>query len=79
MRSAESARLSHPRYAKLKASLNAVIKALDGQIAAIEEETGRIIKQSKALAAKVTVMTGLTGIGQKTAALSRASYPNLER
>jgi transposase len=77
MRAAESARLAHPRYAKLKASLNAMIKALDGQIAAIEDEIGRILRQSKALAAKVAVMTGLTGIGQKTAALLAGFMPEL--
>jgi transposase len=77
MRNAERARLAHPRYAKLKASLNAIIKALNAQIAAIEDEIAKIVKQSKALAAKVAVMTSVTGIGQKTAALLAGFMPEL--
>jgi len=77
MRNAESTRLAHPRYAKLKASLTAVIKALDGQLKAIEEEIGKIIKQSRALAAKVAVMTSVIGIGPKTAALLAGFMPEL--
>jgi transposase len=77
MRAAENARLAHPRYKRLKASLNAVIKTLNGQIKAIEDEIKDIITQSKTLAGKVAVMTSLTGIGQTTAAVLAGFMPEL--
>ena len=77
MRSAESARLAHPRYRSLKASLNAVIKTLNGQIKAIEDEIKKIIRQSKELDAKVAIMTAITGIGQTTAAVLAGFMPEL--
>ncbi len=77
MRSAESARRAHPRYRSLKASLNAVIKTLNGQIKAIEEEIAKIIKQSRALGAKVAIMTTITGIGQITASVLAGFMPEL--
>lgn len=77
MRSAEETRLRHPRYQSLKASLLAVIKALNGQIDAIETEIKNLIERSKALTQKVAVMTALTGIGRQTAALLAGFMPEL--
>jgi transposase len=77
MRTAEQTRLGHPRYRNLKASLNAVIKTLNSQIKAIEEEIAKIIRQSKALGAKVAIMTAITGIGQITASVLAGFMPEL--
>jgi transposase len=77
MRAGERTRLSNPRYKRLKTSLNAVIEMLNGQIKAIEAEIKKLIAQSKVLAAKVAVMTGVTGVGQKTAALLAGLMPEL--
>jgi transposase len=77
MRVSERTRLANPRYKRLKASLNAVIKTLNGQIKTIEDEIKELIASCKMLAAKVSVMTKVTGVGEKTAALLAGLMPEL--
>ncbi len=77
MRSAEETRSRHPKHQNLKASFAEVVKFLNAKIKEIEAEIKDLIAQSQALAAKIAVMTSLTGIGRQTAAVLAGFMPEL--
>lgn len=79
MRVAEQNRLQHPRYAGLKASVQAVLKTLTRQIDALEARMEGLIAQSPALTAKMDVLTSVEGVGKQTAYTLLAALPELGR
>jgi len=77
MRVAEQNRLQHPRYATLKASIEAVLETLAQQIAGLEARIAAVIEQSPELTDKMAVLTDVPGIGSQTAATLLGLMPEL--
>jgi len=77
MRVAETNRLKHPRYAALKASLEAVLETIREQITMIETQIAELIDNTKSLKQKFDVMTAVKGIGPHTAYALLAFMPEL--
>jgi transposase len=76
-RVAEQNRLGHPRYLPLRASLNAIIRALADEIDVLERRIEALVAQSQALAARLSAMTGVKGVGKQTAYTLLACMPEL--
>jgi transposase len=78
---AEKARASHPRYAAattaVQQSVADSLAFLDSQIKAIEAQIEALIADAPELNARGTIMTSVTGIGQKTARILQAFLPEL--
>jgi transposase len=77
MRVAEQNRQQHPRYATLQASLRAILKALDIQIAVLQTRMETLILQSTILTEKRDVLTSVKGVGKQTATVLLAAMPEL--
>lgn len=77
MRVAERNRLQHPNYARLQASVNAVLVTLDAEISHLESRIDALIEQSPQHAARRDVMTAVKGVGRQTAITLLACMPEL--
>lgn len=77
MRVAEIQRGKHPRYRKLKASVQAVCAVLNAQIADIEARMRMLVESNTALGRKKDVLCAFKGIGDTTALCLLAEMPEL--
>ncbi len=79
IRIAEQTRSLHPGYADaaLKASLRAMLKLLNAQLAKLDLRIEALIGQSPPLSAKFAVMTSVKGIGKQTALTLLGNMPEL--
>ena len=77
MRVAERNRLQHPVYERWRGSIAAVLRTLDEQIDALQADMEAIIAASARLKAKLSVMTGVVGIGRQTACTLLGNMPEL--
>ncbi len=77
MRTAEINRLQHPRYREVRGFVETLLRAITEQIKTIETEIDTLITQTASLKAKVTVMTGVKGVGAQTAHTLLSHLPEL--
>ncbi len=77
MRVAEQNRLKHPGYRRRRASVRAVLRTLNEQIEALQEDIDALIEQSTRMTAKFRVMTAVPGIGKQTASTLLGFMPEL--
>jgi transposase len=76
MRTAEKNRTEHARDAVLE-SVQAVIAALDLQIAEVEASIRELVRSSSELKQKIEIMASFPGIAEKTAAAIAALLPEI--
>jgi transposase len=79
MRVQETNRLKAPDNACLQAGIKAVVKCLESQIEATEQQIAEITENSEALHEKIGVLTAVKGVGQVTAVSLLAAMPELGR
>lgn len=77
LRTAESNRLGQATAARIKASIRAVLAAIEKQIASIDEDLDDQIKQSPVWRVKEELLTSVPGIGPLTARTLLACLPEL--
>jgi len=77
MRQAEVVRRQHPRYKTTIKSLNKVIKLLEKEISAIENDMQKIIAGNPEMQQKAKIMQENKGVGTKTACALLAKLPEL--
>ena len=77
IRTQERNRLQAPDHGCLHKSINTVLKCLEKQIAAIDEQISRLVTKSAELTKKVDVLTSVKSVGQTTAANLLAALPEL--
>jgi len=77
MRTQETNRLKAPDNACLQASIKAVLKCLNIQIEATEEQLSSLTENTKALQEKIEVLTAVKGVGTVTAVNLLVAMPEL--
>jgi len=73
----EKTRLQHPVYESSKNSIKKVLKFLEKEIKAIDQEIAIIINNDETLKTKSTLLESIPGIGKATAALLITFVPEL--
>ncbi|HLB40762.1 MAG TPA: IS110 family transposase, partial [Candidatus Babeliales bacterium] len=74
---AEKARLKAPECAAIRKSIARIIKVLEAEIKNLDQEINALAKASEPLSNKLTVLTSIPGIAQKTAVALLATMPEL--
>jgi transposase len=77
MRTAEANRLEQVHNRRIQASIQSVLRTLDKQIAAIDDDMDGLIKDSPIWLHKQNLLTGVPGVGQQTARILLADLPEL--
>jgi len=77
MRAAETARIKHPRYARLGDCVKEICAVLDRRIADIEQRIQELIESDEKLRTRKEILCAFKGIGNVTAATLIASMPEL--
>lgn len=77
MRTKETNRLKAPDNACLQTSIKAVLKCLQNQIDATEEQIAELTESSAALQEKIDVLTAVKGVGHVTAVNLLVAMPEL--
>ena len=73
----EANRLEHATHPRVAASIKAHIRALDKELALLEDEIAQLIESTPRLASKARLMRSLKGIGPATATACLAYLPEL--
>lgn len=77
MQIAETNRIEHAEHESVRASLRAHVRMLKLQLARIELELLRLIKETPRLAEQARLMQSVKGVGAETAAAMLAYFPEL--
>lgn len=79
IRSAEQQRLKHPNYSspELKKSILKILKVVQAEMDNIEKNVESMIKECSCLSQKHEIMTGIKGVGSKTAITLLTFMPEL--
>jgi transposase len=77
LRTAESNRLGQAVSARIRSSIQAVLRTIEKQIASIDDDLDRLIKDSPAWKEKEDLLTSVPGIGPLTARTLLACLPEL--
>lgn len=77
MRTAETNRLQHPRYASLREDIAKHLAFLDERLAALESEIRNLIRNAPEVRQKEKILTAVTGVGAHTAATLLGLMPEL--
>jgi transposase len=73
----EQNRMQCPNNKRLKASISAVLKALEKQLSSIDKQIGELIKDSPEMSKKLDIMTAFKGVGRVTAVALLSMLPEL--